>query len=75
MRTLAEIEGFLESQTNGEFRVNSTREEKVVWVIVNSTRTRSLVFKMRSCGRKSWLNFLWAYGLEETVTLTKVQGS
>lgn len=72
MPNLPDIEAFLESQTRGEFKVTMTREEKVAYLREHASYVKAVLFKMRGFGRKAWSNFLWAFGLEESIVLTPI---
>ena len=72
MRTLAEIETYLESATQGDYKASLDYTAKQAWFCDNATYARSLCFKMRNFGRKSWANLLWTFNLEESVSLKKI---
>ncbi len=71
MPKLSEIESFLESQTQGDYPSKAAVEVKAQWLIDNARYTRNVIFKMRGVGKTTWNNFLWAFGLEETITLKR----
>jgi hypothetical protein len=79
MPTLEEIENFLAScslrdcDEQNAYRVNMTNPEKRKWIVENPNYTKTQLFKMRLFGRKAWANFLWSFGLEETVTISRIK--
>lgn len=72
MKTLAEIERFLEHESQGDFKSDMSKEKKVDWLLENATCAKRAVFRMRGVGKSAWNNFLWAFNLEEKVVLTRV---
>jgi len=70
MKTLREIEEFLERETRGDYKTTWSKDEKMRWLVGNAMEAKRIVFKMRGVGRKAWGNFLWSFDLEETVILS-----
>jgi len=78
MPNLPEIEDFLADNTrffpvDEIYNVNWSREQKQDWLIKNAHDTKRIVWKMRGLGHRGWNNFLWAFGLEESVIFIKKQ--
>lgn len=75
MKSLAEIEAFLASETKNGFDpypLGGTFEEKQNWIVLNGTRCKTTLFRMRGLGKLAWNNFLWAHMLQEEVVLIRV---